>query len=75
LLAVLALHWRFNSKKKMENKLETDLEEQAIWVESCLYGLFVGDSLGSISEFKIPWNVTEECIKKYPPWPSRIYYS
>jgi len=37
-----------------------------------LIGLAAGDSLGATSEFQIPWEVTKECIDKYPPWPAKI---
>lgn len=37
-----------------------------------LEGLACGDSLGAVSEFKVPWHVTSQVIDPHSPWPCEM---
>eukprot|EP01119_Soliformovum_irregulare_P025612 TRINITY_DN9536_c0_g1_i1.p1 TRINITY_DN9536_c0_g1~~TRINITY_DN9536_c0_g1_i1.p1 ORF type:complete len:361 (-),score=89.17 TRINITY_DN9536_c0_g1_i1:56-1138(-) len=54
----------------MDHGGDSNLEVEDIRVRVCL-GLAAGDSLGSTSEFEIPWNVTKNCIDVHPGWPRK----
>lgn len=58
-------------RKDLEDKKHPTLSLKQRCIATIL-GLAIGDSLGSISEFKIPWNVPE-VMTNHPLWPLEIH--